>query len=405
MRLVLSLIVSIILFSCHDKAVSQSNAPHPEATLTQPIQVIHGDERLTEYLPLIQNKKVSLVVNQSSVLGHTHLVDTLSALGVDIQSIFAPEHGIRGTADAGEHLENGKDSKTGIPILSLYGTHKKPSPTDLKGVDVVVFDLQDVGARFYTYISTMHYVMEACAENGIQFIVLDRPNPNGDLIAGPVLEKEYRSFVGMHPIPIIHGNTVGELAQMINGENWLENNLKADLTVIKCLHYSHIDVLPLKIKPSPNLPNLHSIRWYPTLCLFEPTVMSIGRGTFTPFEVIGNPHLYSSEYPFKFTPKSIDGMSKHPKHQGQLCYGYRLMDVQPLAKMDYRYLVEFYQKLGSTSFFSSKDFFFKLCGTRKIYDALLAQKTAQEIELLFENDLKNYKKMRSKYLLYPDFDE
>lgn len=405
MKLVLSLIVSILLFSCHDQAVSQSNAPHPEEKSTKPLRVIHGDEQLTEYLPLLQNKSVSLVVNQSSVLGNTHLIDTLMELGIGLKNIFAPEHGIRGNADAGEHIEDGKDQQTGLPIISLYGTHKKPTPDDLKGIDVVLFDLQDVGARFYTYISTMHYVMEACAQQNIQFIVLDRPNPNGDYLAGPVLEKAYRSFVGLHPIPIVHGNTVGELAQMINGENWLENNLKVDLKVIKCLNYTHKQVEPLAIKPSPNLPNLNSIRWYPTLCLFEPTVMSIGRGTYSPFEVVGNPNLDSSAYRYSFTPISIQGMSKSPKHQDQTCFGYRLDDQVPHRKINYEYLVEFYEQLGSASFFSSKDFFFKLCGTRKIYDALQEGKTAQEIASIFENDLKNYKKMRTKYLLYPDFDE
>ena len=409
MRGVLSLIVSILFFSCQDHLTSHSNTGHSTVVDTletakdnPPLPTINGDARLAKYLPLLEGKTVGLVVNQSSVIGSTHLIDTLLSSKIKIQKIFAPEHGIRGKADAGEKVNNSKDNKTGINIVSLYGSHKKPTREDLQGIDVVLFDLQDVGVRFYTYISTMHYVMEACAENNVQVIILDRPNPNGDYVAGPILEKEYKSFVGMHPIPIVHGLTVGELANMILKEGWLDNKSGTlELTVIPCLNYTHNIILPLAVKPSPNLPTLNSIRWYPSLCLLEPTAVSVGRGTYTPFEVWGNPDLNSNEYSFSFEPKSIAGMSKHPKHQDQTCYGQDLSHTDA-HKFSFDQLVEAYSKLDSNKFFTSKKFFFKLCGTQKVYYALVTGKSSKEITEMFQTDLTSYKTLRKKYLLYPE---
>jgi len=366
-----------------------------------------GDEKLDLYLPLLKDKNIGLVVNQSSIINQTHLIDTLISHQIQVKKVFAPEHGIRGKADAGEKISDAIDTKTGLPIISLYGKHKKPYKKDLEGLDIVIFDLQDVGARFYTYISTMHLVMEACAENNVQVLILDRPNPNGDYVAGPILEKKYSSFVGMHPIPIVHGLTVGELAHMINGEGWLANGVTCDLTVIPCQEYSHKDIHALAIKPSPNLPTLNSIRWYPSLCLFEPTVVSIGRGTLHPFEVMGNPTFDSNTYPFSFKPKSILGMSKYPKHENKTCYGIDFRDSTNGRKMHYDFLIQAYKKIKPEKFFlkeSQINFFYKLCGTDKIYQALKDGKTVEEMEQLFEEDLSNYKILRKKYLLYPDFE-
>ncbi len=262
---------------------------------TQPISV--GAEQIDEYLPLLKDKKVAMVVNQTSMVRNTHLVDTLKNLKVHIKTIFAPEHGFRGTADAGEHVKNEIDVKTGIPLVSLYGSNKKPTPAQLKNIDIIIFDIQDVGARFYTYISTMHYVMEAAAENGIKVLILDRPNPNGHYVAGPVLDTAaIKSFVGMHPVPVVHGMTVGEYAQMLNGEGWLARGVKCNLIVIPCKGYTHTSVYAPPVKPSPNLPNLRAIYLYPTLCLFEGTVISVGRGTDAPFQQTGNPYLEGFEY-------------------------------------------------------------------------------------------------------------
>ena len=277
----------------------------------RPAALVLGAYQFESYLPLLENRRVGMLVNHTSLVGNTHLVDTLQSLGVDIRKVFAPEHGFRGTADAGEAVEDGIDKATGLPLISLYGSNKKPGREQLADLDVIIFDIQDVGARFYTYISTMHYMMEACAENGKKLIVLDRPNPNGMYVDGPVLEPEFRSFVGMHPIPVVHGLTVGELAKMINGEGWLDNGVKCDLTVIAMDGYTHDSEYALPVKPSPNLPNQLSVQLYPSLCLFEATVVSVGRGTYEPFQQIGHPSF--TDMPDSFTPVSIDGMSKYPR--------------------------------------------------------------------------------------------
>lgn len=288
------------------------------------VEILPASYQIDEYLPLLKNKKVALAVNHTALIQKTHLIDTLKSLGIDIKTIFVPEHGLRGKADAGEKINSGIDTKTNIPIVSLYGNQKKPSKEHLQNIDIVVFDMQDVGVRFYTYISTLHYLMESCAENQKTLLILDRPNPNGDYIDGWIKSPNYSSFVALHPIPIVHGLTIGELAQMINGENWLKNNTKTDLKIIKIKNYKHQNKYSLPTKPSPNLPNDLSIRLYASLCLFEGTNISVGRGTFFPFQVWGG--LDKNLGKFTFTPKSIDGMAKKPMHENQICYGENLQN-------------------------------------------------------------------------------
>ncbi len=367
-----------------------------------------GAEQVTNYLPLLKGKRIALVVNQTSIIGnesnHTHLVDSLVGLsegnGFSIKKIFAPEHGFRGTADAGEKVKDGKDTKTGLPIISLYGNNKKPSKEQLADIELVIFDIQDVGARFYTYISTMHYVMEACAESKIPVLILDRPNPNGFYVDGPVLELPEQSFVGMHQIPIVHGCTVGELAKMINGENWLKNGVQADLTVIPVENYTHQTRYSLPVKPSPNLPNDWAISLYPSLCLFEGTNVSIGRGTEKQFQIVGNPNYPSKD--FSFTPKSMEG-AKYPKYEGKVCYGKDLTTKKFAYSHEFflTELIDFYQ--NSTN---KKDFFIpfftNLAGTKKLQQQIEAGKTESEIRESWQADLEKYKAMRKKYLLYEE---
>ncbi|GAB6011681.1 exo-beta-N-acetylmuramidase NamZ family protein [Viscerimonas tarda] len=360
-----------------------------------------GADRLEVLLPLLKDKKVALVINQTSCLSNgVHLLDTLWANGVSITRIFAPEHGFRGDAGAGETIVDGKDRETGISILSLYGNNKKPARSQLSDVDVVVFDIQDVGARFYTYISTMHYVMEACAENGKECIVLDRPNPN-DYIDGPVLDPQYKSFVGMHPIPALHGLTVGELAQMINGEKWLKNRVTCRLTVISVTGWTHGKSFYPPIKPSPNLPTDQSVMLYPSLCFFEATTISIGRGTHFPFQVIGFPNPKFGS--FTFTPESLPGFDRNPLQKGKLCYGIDLREAKVERGLSLKYLIDFYKKAGRTpSFFKSPDFMDKLAGTNKLREQIIKGMDEKTIRATWKKDLNNYKTMRKKYLLYPD---
>lgn len=358
-----------------------------------------GAEQMDAYLPLLQNKTVALVVNQTSAIGQTHLVDTLLSRDINIKQIFAPEHGFRGKADAGEIVKNGKDLKTGLNIVSLYGKNKKPSNEQLQGIDMVIFDIQDVGVRFYTYISTMHYVMEACAENNIPVLILDRPNPNGHYIDGPILEKAYTSFVGMHPIPVVHGLTVGELAQMINGEGWLKNETKCDITIITTQGWQHDQPYELPIKPSPNLPNATSINLYPSLCFFEPTAISIGRGTQFPFQVIGTPYHQSGD--FTFTPISIPGMSKHPKHENKTCYGIDLRQASRISQINLEHLITFYQNHPTKEdFFTNANFFNLLAGNKTLQEQLKAGASSQEIRDSWQDGLENYRIIKQKYSLY-----
>ena len=368
-------------------------------------KIINGADQTGELISLVKGKRIALVVNQTSTVGNTHLLDTLISLGVRPAKIFAPEHGFRGRTDAGEIVKNGKDIKTGTSIISLYGMNKKPSATDLVNIDMIVFDIQDVGARFYTYISTLYYVMQACAENGKELLVLDRPNPC-DYVDGPVLKKEYRSFVGMLPVPVLHGCTMGELAGMINGEGWLGGNLKCNYSVIKIKEWKHGDPYSLPIKPSPNLPNDQSIALYASLCLFEATSVSVGRGTYFPFQVIGSPLLPEDKYPFSFTPKALEGFDKNPLHKNVTCYGLdlRKVDTKTLNGFSLKYVFEMYNEFKrmkkSESFLTRPKWFDLLMGTNQVRLDMLKGKSEDEIRSVWNEDLKKYKEMRNKYLLY-----
>lgn len=363
-------------------------------------QVLVGAEQSHLYLPLLQGKKVGLVGNQTSILpqsANKHVVDLLLEKGVQVKKVFVPEHGFRGTADAGEKVDNSVDQKTGLPIISLYGNNKKPSADQIKDLDVVIFDLQDVGTRFFTYISTMHYVMEACAEQGKKVIIFDRPNPNGGYIDGPMLKPGFESFVGMHNIPIVHGLTVGELAQMIKGEKWLKGGLTVDLEVIPVANWRHAQAYNLPIKPSPNLPNDLSIKLYPSTCLFEGTVASLGRGTYFPFQVYGYPDPKFGD--FTFTPVSIDGMSKTPPHQDKLCYGRDLRGESMNHQFTLSYLLEAFQKSGMKEKFFN-NYFNTLVGTDELKKQILAGKSEAEIRESWKAGHEDYKNKRQKYLIY-----
>ena len=358
-----------------------------------------GADRLEKLLPLINNKKIALVINQTSLLSNgTHIIDTLITQKININMILAPEHGFRGSADAGEKIIDGKDNKTGIPVISLYGKNYKPSAEQLKDVDIVIFDIQDVGARFYTYISTMHYVIEACAENNKQCIILDRPNPN-DWIDGPILDPKYKSFVGMHPIPILHGLTIGELAMMINGEGWLKGGIKCNLKIVEMNGWKHGMPYKLPIKPSPNLPNEQAIGMYPSLCFFEATNVSVGRGTDFPFQVIGSPN---SKYgKFSFTPRSTEG-AKNPLNMNKICYGEDLRNHKIPHGIDLSFLINFYKKSNSgAAFFTNPKFMDLLAGTNLLRLKIIKGDSVSDIYKSWEKDLNKYKTMREKYLLYP----
>ena len=357
-------------------------------------ELILGANRIEQIINLTNEKRIAIVGNQTSMVNNTHLVDTLISLNQNIITVFSPEHGFRGTGDAGEKIENEVDIKTGVPIISLYGKNKKPKKKNLVDIDIIVFDIQDVGARFYTYISTLHYVLEACGEEDIKIIVLDRPNPNGHYIDGPVLEKKYKSFVGMHPIPIVHAMTIGEYAKMIIGEKWIEK--KCDLTVIEMLNYNRNKIYELPIKPSPNLPNKRAVNLYPSLCLFEGTNVSIGRGTKKPFQHFGHPKL--NLYNYSFIPKSGPG-SKYPKHENKICYGKDLTNTPILNSINLEWLIETYnQSQNKEDFFIS--FFDKLAGTDKLRKQIIYGKSWKEIKKSWETELNEFKNIRNKYLLY-----
>ncbi|MFK7899718.1 MAG: exo-beta-N-acetylmuramidase NamZ domain-containing protein [Cyclobacteriaceae bacterium] len=360
-----------------------------------------GAEQLDKYLPLLEGKNIAIVANQTSVIENTHLVDTLLAKGVHITTIFSPEHGFRGNHDAGKKVTDGKDVTTGLSITSLYGKNKKPSAKQLHDIDVVLFDIQDVGVRFYTYLSTLHYVMEACAEQHKQVIVLDRPNPNAHYIDGPVLDTAFRSFVGIHPIPVIYGCTLGEMAQMINGEKWLKKGVSCSLKVIALKDYTHQNCSILPVKPSPNLPNALSIAIYPSLCFFEPTVISIGRGTDFPFQVMGAPAFTDSS--FTFTPRSIEGASKYPKHENEACFGTDLRNRTIDTHFTLSYLLNYYKAYPKKeTFFTNEKFFNLLAGNNQLIEHVKQQISEQEIKKTWQKDLKTYKKIRKKYVLYRD---
>ena len=355
-----------------------------------------GAYQIDEYLHLIKGKKVAIVANQSSEINGTSLVDTLLSLNQNIIRIFSPEHGFRGKADAGAKIEDEIDTKTGLKVISLYGKNRKPKKSQLENIDIMLFDLQDVGVRFYTYISTLHYVMEACAENNIPIIVLDRPNPNAHYIDGPMLEKEHKSFVGMHKVPVVHGMTIGEYANMINGEKWLYEGVKCDLNIVKIKNYNHSLKYKLPLRPSPNLPNSKSINLYPSLCFFEGTPISAGRGTEMQFQIFGAPEFKNMN--FEFTPKPNFG-SKSPKFNGLKCYGKNLSDVTYLSEINVSWLIEAYNSYPNKDKFFN-NFFKKLAGTNKLQKQIEHGKSPEEIKESWQSDLTTFKIVRAKYLLY-----
>ena len=387
-RLINIIVLSLIIFKSYPN--SKNN-----------IEV--GSERLSEYYKLIKNKSVALLINHTSKVGKKHLLDTLISLNIDINKVFTPEHGFKGDIERGINVQNDTvlvlNKK--IPIISMYGKNRMPSPESLIGIDVVVYDIQDVGARFYTYLSAMHNMMKLCADLNIQFIVLDRPNPNGHYIDGPILEKEFKSYVGMHPIPIVHGCTLGEMAKMIKGENWIESLNLIDLKVIKVKNWNHLDSYNVPIKPSPNLPNNQSILLYPSLCLFEQTIVSIGRGTDYPFQVIGHPKYENNK--FSFIPKSVKAESK-PKFQNEECYGVNLINYKVKNEINLEYLIMFYHSLkNKTSDFFGENFY-RIAGNKKLEEQIKNGTSEKEIRESWSKGISNYKKMRKKYLLYKDFE-
>lgn len=383
----------------------QTNAKKAAAPSTDGIQT--GAEQTALYVPTLLGKRVGMIVNHTSVIGKTHLVDSLLALGVTIKTIFAPEHGFRGQATDGEKISDGRDPRTGVPIISLYGANRRPTQAQLDSLDVIVFDIQDVGTRFYTYISTMHYAMEACAEYKKALVVLDRPNPNGRYVDGPILDLQYQSFVGMHPIPILHGLTVGELARMINGEKWLKPlkgaaELLCPLTVVPVKNYTHKLSYTLPVAPSPNLPNQQAILLYPTLCLFEGTVVSVGRGTDKQFQVIGGPGNPKFG-PYQFTPMDKPG-AVNPPQEGKLCYGMDLSGIDATGQgLTLKYLIDFYNKaVDKDKFFLATHYIDKLYGSDQLRLQLKAGVTEAGIRKTWEPGLGDYKTKRKKYLIYPD---
>jgi uncharacterized protein YbbC (DUF1343 family) len=409
----------LVLISCGNKTKDDSAEnndilkQHQDDSLSKlKDKIVVGANQIDTYLALLYGKRVGIVANQTSVIftavtsssktphkkSYTHLVDSLLKRHVNIKQVFAPEHGFRGKADAGEVVKDGIDTKTNLPVVSLYGKNKKPSPEQLADLDVVIFDIQDVGARFYTYISSLHYIMEACAEAHIPVIILDRPNPNGHYVDGPILEPEYKSFVGMHPIPVVHGMTIGEYAKMINGEGWLDNNITCDLTVIEMLNYTHTKPYNSPIKPSPNLPNTKSINLYPSLCFFEGTTVNTGRGTSKQFQIYGSPYLDKTVYDFKYIPMPNEG-AKYPKHDGILCYGEDLSACDTLDQLDLSYLIKAYQNsIDKKVFFNT--FFTNLAGTKALQLQIESGISEGSIRATWADGLQKFGTMRAQYLIY-----
>jgi len=392
--------------------LSQTTCAQNQKNNTNNTQIVTGAEQISSFLPLLKGKSVGVFANQTAVIGKTHLVDSLVHLGVNIQVIFGPEHGFRGKADAGEHVDNNIDAKTGIQVISLYGNHKKPTAADVKNIDILIFDVQDVGVRFYTFISSLEYMMEAAIENNKPLLILDRPNPNGFYVDGPVLENEFKSFVGMQPIPIVYGMTIGEYAKMLLGEKWLSPSTmkmyNTDLiNVIDLKNYDHNTLYTLPVNPSPNLKEMESIYIYPSTCFFEGTVLSEGRGTEKPFQIFGHPNLPKTLY--SFTPKPNDG-AKSSKCFNQKCYGWNLSGTKEsvLKKLNkqiqIKYLIEAYNLFpGKDSFFLKNNFFNKLAGNDKLMQQIKSGTSEAEIRKSWEPELMKFKAIRKKYLLYPDF--
>ncbi len=368
--------------------------------------IMVGAECTDQYFQKLNGKSIAIVANQTSIIGKTHIVDSLSAMHFNILKIFSLEHGFRGNADAGSSVKDYNDEKTKIPVVSLYGEKKKPTKDDLANIQLVIYDIQDVGVRFYTYISSLHYIMEACAENNVELMILDRPNPNGFYVDGPVLEKDCHSFVGMHEVPIVYGMTCGEYANMINGESWLPNGLKCKLSVVKVANYTHTDKYTLPQRPSPNLPNMSSVYLYPSLGLFEGTAISVGRGTDKPFQLLGHPYLKIFDY--TFTPKSLSGFSMHPPYQDTLCYGYDLSEfgnafMKNNQHLYLYWLIELYKSFPDKKKFFNP-FFDKLAGTKSLKKQITEGLSEEEIHKSWANGIEQFKKIRKKYLLYPDFE-
>lgn len=394
------LIALLLLSGCG--AAKPVKEPAPLAKLP----ITTAAEQTQLYFPTLLKEKVALVVNQTSMVGDKHLVDTLVTSGINVVAIFSPEHGFRGSADAGEHVNDTIDTKTGVKIISLYGSKKQPTTKDLEGITMILFDIQDVGARFYTYISTLHYLMETSTELNIPLMVLDRPNPNGWYVDGPVLQPDQKSFVGVDPIPVVHGLTVGEYAKMVNGENWLGNSKQCKLTVIPCANYSHTMRYELPVKPSPNLPNAKAVYWYPSLCFFEGTVVSVGRGTDLPFQVFGAENV-TMDNAYEFTPTSKPG-AKSPPSLGKKCSGKNL-STEDISKQPGRIHLEFLLMMYKASndkehFFLKNNFIDKLAGNTQLRKQVIDGLSAEEISATWQKDLNVYKLMRKKYLLYPDFE-
>lgn len=394
--------IIIVLILSIASSLSAQKTKNSSADSAQKIKV--GAESIEEYLPMVQGKRVAVLSNQTGVIGNTHLVDTLIALKVNVVFIMSPEHGFRGDADAGEHVSSSVDKKTWIPIKSLYeGNTGKPSSELLNQIDVIIFDLQDVGVRFYTYLTTMARMMEACAENGKKMIVLDRPNPLGFYVDGPILDMKFKSGVGWLPIPVVHGMTFGELAGMINGEKWLNNGIQCDVSVIKCKNYTHASMYTLPVKPSPNLPEMRSIYLYPSMCYFEATPVSLGRGTDHPFQMYGHPNMKG--YDFKFTPKSIPG-AKNPPQLNRVCYGVDLTKEPSIEEINKKginleYLIDAYHNLNLDNFFFNS-FFELLIGRDYVRKMIIAGNSAAEIKSMWAGDVAKFKEQRKPYLLYPD---
>ena len=386
-------------FSC-------SRGARPGITLVETNVVKTGADQLNELLPLISGKVIAVLANQTSMLGEVHLIDTLLKLKVNVKLVFAPEHGFRGEAEAGEVVFSGKDAKTGLAVISLYGEHKKPTQNDLEGIEMVLFDIQDVGARFYTYISTLQYLMEACAEKNIPLLILDRPNPNGNYVDGPVLIPKFSTFVGMNEIPVVHGLTIAEYALMLNGEGWLKNEVKCKVEFVKVKNWNHNKLYVLPIAPSPNLPNMSAIYLYPSLCFFEGTIVSVGRGTDFPFQVFGYPEMPGGK--FAFTPKSIKGKSVKPLYEDRLCSGVDLSiftDQKNIRfkQINLKWLIDSYNSaLDKKSFFNN--FFDNLAGTDQLRMQIIAGMDEDEIRKSWQSGLEEFKTIRKKYLLYKDFE-
>ena len=391
-HIIIYFIITITTASCQTKSSKKD-------------YILPGIHNINNFKNKLKYNNIAVVANHSAIINNVHLVDTLISLGINVKTIFSPEHGFRGNQDAGAEINNEVDNKTGLKVISLYGKNKKPQNSDLQDIDIIVFDIQDVGVRFYTYLSTMHYIMEAAAENNIKVIILDRPNPNGFYVDGPILDTVQKSLVGMHPIPIVHGMTLGELAQMINGEKWLKNGIQCNIEIIKCTNYSHNYLYQLPVKPSPNLPNMTSIYLYPSLALFEGTVMSVGRGTQMPFQIYGHPDIRTT---FSFTPISTPGASNNPKYEGIICYGYDLrnFDINTFItkpELSLKYIINAYNNINSKADFFN-NFFYNLSGNKKLKTQIINNISEENIKLSWEKELKQFKDKRKKYLLYPDFE-